>query len=69
MNNITPSLFVLLGLLIGTYCISVMHYLVLLGPRRIGAAVLLPGANAIALLRQENVLPRGADTFLLRSSR
>ncbi len=68
MNTITTSLFVLLGVLIGAYCIAVLHYLVLLGPRRIGSALLLPGANAIGLLRQENVLPRGADTFLFRSA-
>src|SRR5712691_8132060 len=68
MNTLMTSLFVLLGVLIGSYCIAVLHYLVLLGPRRIGTALLLPGANAIALLRRENLLPHGADTFLFRSA-
>ncbi len=68
MNTIATSLFVLLGLLLGTYCIAVLHYLVLLGPRRVAMALFLPIANAFVLLRQENLLPRGADTFLFRSA-
>lgn len=68
MNNIALSLFVLFGLLVGTYCIAVLQQLVLLGPRRVGIAFLLPIADAIMLLRQENLRPRGADTFLFRSA-
>lgn len=68
MNKIALSLLVLLGLLIGTYCIAVLQQLVLRGPRRVGVAFVLPIANAVMLLRQENVLPRGADTFLFRSA-
>ncbi|MDQ6659762.1 MAG: NADH-quinone oxidoreductase subunit H, partial [Chloroflexota bacterium] len=64
----TLSLLVLLGLLVGTYGIAVLQHLVILGPRRIGAAFQLPLANSIMLLRQENVMPRGADSFLFRSA-
>ena len=68
MNMIATSLLVLLGLLIGTYCMAVLQQLVLLGPRHIGAAFLLPVSDALLLLRQENLLPRGADYFLFRSA-
>lgn len=68
MNSITISLLVLLGVLIGAYCIAVLQHLVLLGPQRIGTALLLPLADALLLLRQENLLPRKADTFLFRSA-
>lgn len=68
MNMIATSLLVLLGLLIGTYCVAVLQQLVLFGPRHIGVAFLLPVSRAILLLRQENVLPRGADDFLFRSA-
>jgi len=68
MNNVLISLLVLLGLLLGAYCIAVMEQLLLVGPRRIGVALFLPIADALALLRQENLLPRGADTFLFRSA-
>src|SRR5207244_356631 len=68
MNMIATSLLVLLGLLIGTYCIAVLQQLVLLGPRHIGAAFSLPVSDALLLLRQENLLPREADYFLFRSA-
>src|SRR6266571_3970477 len=68
MNNIALSLLVLVILLIGTYGIAVLQQLVLLGPRRVGDALLLPIANALMLLRRENLRPRGADTFLFRSA-
>jgi NADH-quinone oxidoreductase subunit H len=68
MNMILTALLVLLGLLIGVYCIAVMEQLLLLGPRRIGVAFALPIANALTLLRQENLVPRGADFFLFRSA-
>ncbi len=68
MNNVLISLLLLLGLLLGAYCIAVMEQLLLVGPRRIGVALFLPIADALALLRQENLLPRGADTFLFRSA-
>jgi NADH-quinone oxidoreductase subunit H len=68
MNMIATSLLVLLGLLIGTYSIAVLQQLVLLGPRHIGAAFSLPVSDALLLLRQENLLPRGADYFLFRSA-
>lgn len=68
MNDMIISLLVLLGLLLGSYCVAVIGHLVLLGPRHVGAAFLLPLADAILLLRQENLRPRGADTFLFRSA-
>ncbi len=68
MNIVLISLLLLLGLLLGAYCIAVMEQLLLVGPRRIGVALFLPIADALALLRQENLLPRGADTFLFRSA-
>jgi NADH-quinone oxidoreductase subunit H len=68
MNNLVISLFVLLGLCIGTYCIVVLQQLLAVGPRHIGTAFLLPISDAARLLRQENLLPRGADTFLFRSA-
>ncbi len=68
MNNLLISLLVLLGLLLGAYSIAALQQLMLLGPRRLGAALLLPIADTVKLLRQENLLPRGADTFLFRSA-
>ncbi len=68
MNTLLTVLVVLLGLFIGTYCIAVMEHILLLGPRRFGTAFTLPLANALTLLRQENLMPRGADFFLFRSA-
>lgn len=68
MNNLVTSLWVLLGLLIGTYAMAVLQHLLLVGPRHIGDALLLPITETLLLLRQENLLPRGADTFLFRSA-
>src|SRR6266700_6342766 len=68
MNALLISLEVLLGLFIGTYCIAVLQQLMLLGLRRVGIAFTLPIANAVQLLRQENLVPRGADFFLYRSA-
>ncbi|MEO8953676.1 MAG: complex I subunit 1 family protein [Ktedonobacteraceae bacterium] len=68
MNTILTVLLVLLGLCIGTYCIAVLQHLVLLGPRRVGAAFVLPISHTLLLLRQENMLPRKADYFLFRSA-
>ena len=68
MNNLVISLLVLLGLGIGTYGIAVLQQLLAPGPRRLGTAFVLPISDAAVLLRQENLLPRGADTFLFRSA-
>ena len=68
MSALLTSLLILLGLCVGTYCIAVIQQLVLLGPRRVGAAFLLPLATAWKLLHQENLLPRHADYFLFRSA-
>jgi NADH-quinone oxidoreductase subunit H len=68
MNNVIVSLLVLFGVLVGAYSIAVLKQVVLLGPRRIVTAFQLPIAEARLLLRQEDVLPRGADSFLFRSA-
>ena len=68
MNILVISLLVLLGLGIGTYGIAVLQQLLLTGPRHFGAAFVLPITDAALLLRQENLLPRNADTFLFRSA-
>lgn len=68
MNALVVSLLALLGLGIGAYCMAVLQRLLLNGPRHIGAAFALPLSEAAALLGQENLLPRGADTFLFRSA-
>jgi NADH-quinone oxidoreductase subunit H len=68
MSILIHVLLVMLGLLIGAYCISVLQQLALLGPRRIDAALLLPLANALLLFRQDDLLPHDADTFLFRSA-
>jgi len=64
---ITP-LFVVCVLLVGTYFIAVIEQLLRLGLRSIGIALTLPLANAIRLLYQEDLTPRGADFFLFRSA-
>jgi len=68
MNIILTVLLVWLGVCIGTYCIAVIQQLVLLGPRRVGAAFVLPISFALMLLQQENLVPRKADYFLFRSA-
>lgn len=68
MNNVGIALLVLLGAGLGAYCIAVLQQLLDLGPRRASAAFLLPIRDAAGLMRQENLLPRGADTFLFRSA-
>src|SRR5712692_4157694 len=68
MNNLVISLLVLLGLGVGTYGIAVLQQVLLIGPRHLGSAFVLPIRDAAKLLRQENLLPRGADTFLFRSA-
>src|SRR5450755_4074973 len=68
MNSVLTVLLVLLGLCVGTYCIAVIQQLVLLGPRRVGAAFVLPVSHTLMLLQQENLVPRKADYFLFRSA-
>ncbi len=68
MNMILTALVVLLLLLIGTYCIAVMEQLLVLGPGGVAVALTLPIANALRLLRQEDLEPRRADFFLFRSA-
>ena len=68
MTMLLTVLFVLLALFIGTYCIAVMQRLVWSNGRNVGAAFVLPVADAMMLLRQENLLPQNADFFLFRSA-
>jgi NADH-quinone oxidoreductase subunit H len=68
MSTIITALFVLTGLFLGTYGIAVIQQLVLLGPRHMVDAFVLPVATAWQLLHQENLVPRNADYFLFRSA-
>src|SRR5260221_3079151 len=68
MNTIVLALLVLICLLVGAYGMAVLQQLILLGPRRAGVALQWPIANALLLLRQEDLMPRGADGFLFRSA-
>ncbi len=68
MNTFLTALFIVLVLVIGSYGIAVIEQLLASGPRRVGVAFLLPLAAAMMLLRQEDVQPRAADTFLFRSA-
>src|SRR5260370_42549864 len=68
MNTIVLALLVLVCLLVGTYSMAVLQQLILLGPRRVSTAFQRPIFNALLLLRQENLMPRGADRFLFRSA-
>src|SRR6266567_4919783 len=68
MNTIVLALLVLICLLVGAYGMAVLQQLILLGPRRVGIALQWPIANALLLLRQEDLMPRGADGFLFRSA-
>ncbi|GAC1454255.1 MAG: NADH-quinone oxidoreductase subunit NuoH [Ktedonobacteraceae bacterium] len=68
MNVVLAALLVLLVLFIGTYCIAVMEHMLRLGLRQFGVALTLPLANTLTLLRQEDLMPRGADFFLFRSA-
>lgn len=68
MNILVISLLVLLCLFVGTYGVAVLQQVIQLGPRQVGAAFVLPFAEGIFLLRQENLEPRNADNFLFRSA-
>ena len=68
MSAIVNAVLVVIGVVIGTYCIAVIQQLVLLGPRQVGTAFILPLAHTLVLLRQENLVPRNADYFLFRSA-
>ncbi len=68
MSSLLTTLVVLLGLLIGTYAIAVMEYVLRLGLRQFAVALTLPLTNTLLLIRQEDVVPRGADFFLFRSA-
>ncbi len=68
MNLFVSSLVVIAGLVLGAYAVAVLDAAVAHGPRWIGAAIVLPLREALALLRQEDLVPRGADGFLFRSA-
>jgi NADH-quinone oxidoreductase subunit H len=68
MNILLTSLLVLVCLFIGTYGIAVLEHIVQDGPARITSALMLPLAQGLLPMRQENVEPRHADTFLFRSA-
>ncbi|MBF6614508.1 MAG: NADH-quinone oxidoreductase subunit H [Chloroflexi bacterium] len=68
MIALAQVLLVFFGLLVGAYGIAVLERLTALGPRRIVAALVLPVSETAALLRQEDLAPRGADRLLFRSA-
>lgn len=68
MNGLAAALIVLAGLLLGAYGVAVLDRLIALGPRALAAAAIAPLIEAAALLRQENLVPRGADGLLFRSA-
>lgn len=68
MSTLVTVLLVLAALLFGAYGVAVLEQLLALGPRRAGAALLAPLADAAELLREEDLTPRGADCFLFRSA-
>ncbi len=68
MIALVHVLLVMLGLLAGAYGIAVLERLIALGPRQIVTALVLPISEAAALLRQEDLVPRGADGLLFRSA-
>jgi NADH-quinone oxidoreductase subunit H len=68
MSVFGMALFVGLSLVVGAYSIAVLERLTVLGLRQFAVAVISPLAEAAALLRQENLVPRGADRLLFRSA-
>jgi NADH-quinone oxidoreductase subunit H len=68
MNALMMALMTLVGLLLGAYSVAVLERLVASGVRRVGAAVVAPLAEAVVLVRQEDLTPRGPDTLLFRSA-
>ncbi len=68
MNMVLTSLLVLFCLFVGAYGIAALQNVMQLGPMRVGTAFLLPLAQGMMLLRQENLEPRNADSFLFRSA-
>jgi NADH-quinone oxidoreductase subunit H len=68
VNVVVSALLVLVGLLAGAYAVAVLERLVAIGPRRWAMALALPPAEAASLLRQEDLVPRGADGLLFRSA-
>lgn len=68
MSELIRVLFVLLALLLGAYLIAVLEGLVASGLRAAPAALTLPIANAITLLRREDLKPGKADSMLFRTA-
>jgi NADH-quinone oxidoreductase subunit H len=68
MSAFGMALFVGLGLVVGAYSMAVLERLTVLGLRQFSVAAIAPLAEAAALLRQENLVPRGADRLLFCSA-
>lgn len=68
MSALVTAALVLLVVGGGTYAVAVLERLVAHGPERAGQAFTLPLTEAISLIRQENLTPRGADRLLFRSA-
>jgi NADH:ubiquinone oxidoreductase subunit H len=68
MSTFGVAFLILLGLFLGAYSVSVLERLIDLGLRHFGTAVISPLSTTVALLRQEDLEPRGADRLLFRSA-
>ena len=67
MSEIVQALVVFFGLLVGACVIAVVKRWIAFGPRY-GAVLALPGAEALVLLRQENLVTSASDRLLFRSA-
>ena len=68
MSTLLTAVGVLAALLGGAYLVAVLDHLSRPGPRHVALAFTLPLSEALGLLRQEDLVPRGADGFLFRSA-
>src|SRR5438270_12320347 len=68
MSSLLSVLFVLLVLLACGYGMAVIESFVVSAFHPIGSALLLPFLEGLTLLRQQNLKPARADSFLFRSA-
>lgn len=68
MTLFVAALSSFLLLLLAVYAVAVLERLIRFGPRRAGLALAMPLGEAAAMLRREELAPRGADVLLFRSA-
>lgn len=68
MSAVITAVVVLGALLLGAYFVAVLDRLSNLGLRQAPLALVSPLSEAVGLLRQEDLIPSGADGFLFRSA-